>query len=559
MSAWIRVHAFRAGLPLIVFLMALSGCRHESGSVAASETLAPFLPDPDVPAGALPISGYLSAADSTHHFDTDVYVPDGERLIIEPGSRLLFGAGKGLYVLGSLEGIGAPQDTIFFGSESNWLGISVLGSLASISLIKCRIEGATEGIRIEDGVGVIRESSIQQCLSPLVSAKGGARVFLSDSRIVGTGEALVLASGTATLQIERNTFDLLQFGTAVVSASGGDIRVEGNVFRGHGDAVEAIYIASPPGTQNGTQAFIHGNSFLDLNPSQGWFVVYAASVTRLILEANRFRGNGGGHIRADGVASVRMVSNEIEHDMVEGATVELNQCESVLADNHWVSILPSGRPSGGISVGGGTARIEGSTWDGLRGLIDNSGQMTVVRCLFRNSPNIADSLTTYDNCLFADCGQTAAAVTASGGSLFRNCVFLDNLSDLTVVAPGTVTLSGCILDNGDDRVNIWGGSGSGSGRLRILNTFVDSGLGAIDLPVVFQVEDTGLLTGDPGFDLQGPKLPLGEFPYTLTLLPNSICRDSGPPESERNDLDGSRNDMGIYGGPEDIRILEATP
>ncbi|MFH0887220.1 MAG: hypothetical protein V1843_03530, partial [bacterium] len=33
------------------------------------------------------------------------------------------------------------------------------------------------------------------------------------------------------------------------------------------------------------------------------------------------------------------------------------------------------------------------------------------------------------------------------------------------------------------------------------------------------------------------------------LLPNSPCRDAGSPEVSFNDPDGSRNDMGAYGGP----------
>jgi parallel beta-helix repeat protein len=36
----------------------------------------------------------------------------------------------------------------------------------------------------------------------------------------------------------------------------------------------------------------------------------------------------------------------------------------------------------------------------------------------------------------------------------------------------------------------------------------------------------------------------------LTLQPGSVCRDAGTPEAAANDVDGSRNDMGAYGGPE---------
>lgn len=58
------------------------------------------------------------------------------------------------------------------------------------------------------------------------------------------------------------------------------------------------------------------------------------------------------------------------------------------------------------------------------------------------------------------------------------------------------------------------------------------------------VEDEGNLTADPLFeDVDG-----GDF----HLAPGSPAIDAGPPEAEWNDPDGSRADMGAYGGPEEV-------
>jgi hypothetical protein len=49
---------------------------------------------------------------------------------------------------------------------------------------------------------------------------------------------------------------------------------------------------------------------------------------------------------------------------------------------------------------------------------------------------------------------------------------------------------------------------------------------------------TDSLFGDPKFDSSGD----------LTLAPDSPCIDAGPPDPQYNDRDGSRNDIGMFGG-----------
>jgi len=52
------------------------------------------------------------------------------------------------------------------------------------------------------------------------------------------------------------------------------------------------------------------------------------------------------------------------------------------------------------------------------------------------------------------------------------------------------------------------------------------------------VLDTDSLFGDPKFDSSGD----------LTLAPDSPAIDAGPPDPQYNDRDGSRNDIGMFGG-----------
>jgi hypothetical protein len=59
----------------------------------------------------------------------------------------------------------------------------------------------------------------------------------------------------------------------------------------------------------------------------------------------------------------------------------------------------------------------------------------------------------------------------------------------------------------------------------------------------------GTLTGDPGFM---------NAPDNLHLRSSSPLIDAGSPDSSDKDADGSRNDIGLYGGPRSA-FSEAAP
>ncbi len=552
MRVWGRGAAALSGLMLLICLSALPGCEGEKDG--PRKIVTPELLDDEIPEGAIPICGYLASASGLLRLDTDAYVPASERLIIAPGTQLRFGMGKGLYVLGSLEAIGTAEDSIRFGSDVSWRGIAVMGRLAAITLDRCRIEGATAGICIEDGRGTIARSTIQYCLAPVVEARGEARLVLTDSHVVGNGD-LVAAKDEAVLDLKGNRFDVLSCCTAIRCWSSGDIHVDGNTFQGYGEAFAAVAC----NMKRSGRALLRENSFVSMNSYSSMYVgngsvVDVESAASLTMEANRFRGVVGIHIRAREIASVDIAANVIEHGPFYEAVLTLIECsESSLTDSRCEG--PAGYLGGGLLVAGGTAIVERCSWEHSRGLFQSSGRVTLSQCLFRHSLVTADSQVTMDNCVFTECDK---AVAASGG-VFRNCVFLDNESDMSVQPPGEVLLSGCILVNGEGRANITGWSGYEFLSLRLHYNLLDTGLDAIQLEGVHQIHETGVLSGDPGFDPQGPTIPLGDHLYTLTLLPGSPCRDAGPPESERNDLDGSRNDMGVCGGPADLRVLEVQP
>ena len=124
----------------------------------------------------------------------------------------------------------------------------------------------------------------------------------------------------------------------------------------------------------------------------------------------------------------------------------------------------------------------------------------------------------YNNCIFHDNTTAAVAFWASYGSIYDidiyNCIFINNPTCFT--KNSGATYSGTIAYNVFFNYTTLGGLDFGAG-----NIFDDPGLTNV--------------TGTPY--------------YNYFLLSDSPCIDSGDPNVIKNDLDGTRNDMGIFGGP----------
>lgn len=181
--------------------------------------------------------------------------------------------------------------------------------------------------------------------------------------------------------------------------------------------------------------------------------------------------------------------------------------------------------------------------------------------------------------------KDAAAIHSSGGGLFikgnatiKNCLIKDNFSDYT---------GGGILMGGDASVYnsiiyansaTSGGNGliinSGSGEI-INNTFVEN-------DIVFTGDCSNLVfrnnivhNVNPGllelwnYDTLNFTIDYSLFNYDIEygvnniigdpelidyesfeLSPTSPCIDTGHPDAQYNDINGTRNDIGAYGGPQ---------
>lgn len=157
-----------------------------------------------------------------------------------------------------------------------------------------------------------------------------------------------------------------------------------------------------------------------------------------------------------------------------------------------------------------------------------SSTLTIENCIVRNNKttaphiNIIESNADIVNCIIHDNANTLIRFDAGGNVTIQNCILVNNGGYLYDTQKQFVTnLYNCIWNSG-----------------------VGTGLGEINQDPKFQ-------------DLDG-------FDYFLRT--DSPCIDAGNPSPVYNDFDGTRNDMGIYGGPYSwrgaspiITNLEVTP
>ncbi len=169
-------------------------------------------------------------------------------------------------------------------------------------------------------------------------------------------------------------------------------------------------------------------------------------------------------------------------------------------------------------------------------------------------------------------------VYTSNNSTIQQCIITENKAGINysgglgggLYLTGNSTISNCIIRNNsaDDF-----GSGvyinSNASSVTITNcTFYGNNLFNKSSNVL--IENTIFNVGDSEIDVQSPVLPNVKYSYAgefwsmqdttnvtgdlllgedFHLLPGSICIDSGNPDSAFNDPDGSRNDIGAFGGP----------
>jgi len=167
----------------------------------------------------------------------------------------------------------------------------------------------------------------------------------------------------------------------------------------------------------------------------------------------------------------------------------------------------------------------------LAGLGTANGDHVDNSAIIRNNIIAGNYSNTSNSPVMVNCDYTV-------DSVIENNVFADNS---TASGPGAIQVvgSGCSTNI---RNNIFYSNASSSSTMGIINDY--SGGAELEYNCFHAnsgdaLTGTGNLNSNPDF--------INERDYRLDT--SSPCINTGDPDSSYNDLDGSRNDMGAYGGP----------
>jgi hypothetical protein len=164
------------------------------------------------------------------------------------------------------------------------------------------------------------------------------------------------------------------------------------------------------------------------------------------------------------------------------------------------------------------------------------GSAEFTNCIFRNNYSTAGALFVSENRLLLQntIFRENRALTYGGALLaldseleIVNCTFYNNSSMnvggcILLSYPGTTLVENSIFYANEGQ--------TGNAQITILNP-------GVSVETRYNFEDPGSLI--PGFVSHDD----------LHLVPGSVCRNAGNPAVSYNDSDGSRNDIGAYGGP----------
>lgn len=195
------------------------------------------------------------------------------------------------------------------------------------------------------------------------------------------------------------------------------------------------------------------------------------------------------------------------------------------------------------------ARFPGSSFD-CAGVYQFEGNLIMRNTILRNNKTQGHG----------------GGLGVNGTAEIYNCLFMKNSGNdggggFVVGTSGVATVINCVLYNNRSSVSSsgWFGGGNESGSvvnngiLSIVNTIAWSNVGRLNNRLWPQL---AIYTNSDEFQFVAGEGNLNENPMfvdskrgNFVLESNSPCNNTGHPDEIYNDIDGSRNDMGIYGGP----------
>jgi len=196
----------------------------------------------------------------------------------------------------------------------------------------------------------------------------------------------------------------------------------------------------------------------------------------------------------------------------------------------------------GFTITAGNANS--STWpdDGGGGMSNYQSSPTITNCTFRGNSAYADGggMRNWSNSkpMVTNCTFSGNSADFTGGGIYNVNSSSPTVKNCTFSGNSAITYGGgmCNTDSNPTLTNciLWGDSSPTGPEIH------NSG----SIPIVTYSDIAGGYTGTDNID-EDPLFADAD----LRLSAGSPCINTGNPAPEYNDPDGSRNDMGAYGGP----------
>lgn len=468
------------------------------------------------------------------------------------------GAASGLSGFVIKGGKGTARSQVVSGGGSETLGGGILAFKSSPTLTDLTISGG----QASSGSGIYLQEGALTLARMTLSGQGQA---LNGGGIYATDASLSASNLTIRGQL-TNLNGAGLYLNRVNSALLSEVRLEDNVAAQNGGALFAMdsdLILSSLHVEGNSANAQNGGGIV---AERGGFVLIGSSFLQNTV-AGGTDVQGGGALHIKGIAGVLISASTFVDNSSHGNGGAVMLVDAPNAQLSTVSFEGNSAASYGGAVAlsgtgadmpvlieeadfiGNDARFGAGVWSkSARPTLRHLTFFQNISGEFGASLYSQSSQLDVRNSLFLNNQARQAAgiyVSSSTGNLINNTfeqnVARERASSLVVTGSGVPSIQGNIFSRGSDTNGDLGVEGPSSlGSTFRYNDVFENGVSGF-------ASDSTNLALDPMFKSTTASSDLST--WDLSFKPASPCKNVGNPDSSYNDVDGTRNDLGAYGGP----------
>ncbi|MDD3502186.1 MAG: right-handed parallel beta-helix repeat-containing protein [Candidatus Cloacimonetes bacterium] len=150
-------------------------------------------------------SGTWTADNNPYNVISDITIPEGASLIINPGVEVNVSGNVQILVEGHITAIGTENDSIYFVGESRWKGIKFTSTTETSTLSFCKIENIEDGVRTVNSPVDVYYCHINDALNYCINIfgiNGPAETNIKHTKVSGAIKSGINISQNSNVTIE---------------------------------------------------------------------------------------------------------------------------------------------------------------------------------------------------------------------------------------------------------------------------------------------------------------------------------------------------------------------